>query len=362
MSQENVKSLMEQFNIFVRDSVLGYLRVILVGLGRRLGILQYLYQKANSEKSDKKIESVSFTFNELMTKLNLDERYLEAWLNAALEVGIFEVFDKEKKSLKTCSHVYEIFINSNSPIFLGTAYGSIYRVALQQEDIFKNFKTGKLVNREQVPKDIVMEGHRVTARMGNRLEQYFSKRYRDVRKALREGGNILEVGCGYGYNLLNWAKKYRNCSIIGIDIDDEAVSCLREHVLKNKMDDRIKIIKASAEKYEILNNRDKFDLIILNQVFHEMEIDDKFRKNVINNLYLLLKESGIILVGESIMEDIFDPDRKPQLFEALHKWQEVGLVSKFYTEKSFREFIASTSFKEAELIKEGDFSFWVLKK
>ena len=207
-----------------------------------------------------------------------------------------------------------------------------------------------------------MEGHRVTARMGYRLEQFFSKRYKEMRKVLRDGGNILEVGCGYGYNLLNWAKKYSKCRIIGIDIDDEAVNFLRQQVSKNKMEERIKIINASVEKYEVSNDREKFDLIILNQTLHEMEMDDNFRKDVINKLYLLLNKSGIVLIGESIMDDLFDLYRKPQLIEALHKWQEVSLVSKFYSEKSFREFIASTSFKEAELIKEVDHYYWVLRK
>ncbi len=353
---------MDQFNIFVRDNIVGYLTVILVGIGRRLGIFQYLYKKAISENIDKKIESVSFSVSELITKLDLNERYLDGWLTAAIEVGLIEIENNDTKLLKTCPYIYDFFIDSNNPVFLGAAYGSIYRIALQEDDVFKNFKTGKLISRAQIPKDIVMEGHRATARMGNTLENYFAKHFRQFQKNLKKEGKILEIGCGYGYNLLNWAKKYKKCGIIGLDIDEEAVNFTREQVLKNKLDERVEVLTISIEDYEIPKDKNKFDLILLNEVLHEMEMDDTFRKNVIDRLYLLLKEGGIVLIGESIIEDLFDPSRKPQLLEALHKWQEIGLTSKFYSEKSFRELIALTSFKNVELIKETYNSFWVLKK
>ena len=362
ISKEDVKSMVDQFNIFVRDNIVGYLRVILVGIGRRLGIFQYLYKKAISENKDKKIEYVSFSVSELITRLNLNERYLNGWLTAAIEVDLFEIENKDTKILKTCPYIYDFFIDINNPIYLGTVYGSIYRIALQEDEVFKNFKTGKLINRNQIPKDIVMEGHRVTARMGNTLENYFSKHFHQFQKNLKKGGRILEVGCGYGYNLLNWAKKYKKCSIIGFDIDDEAVNFTREQVLINKLEERVEVLNTSINEFEIPNDKNKFDLILLNEVLHEMEMDDNLRKNAIDRLYLLLNEGGIILIGESIIEDIFDPNRKPQLLEALHKWQEIGLVSKFYSEKSFRELIALTSFKNVELIKEMYSSFWVLKK
>jgi 2-polyprenyl-3-methyl-5-hydroxy-6-metoxy-1,4-benzoquinol methylase len=353
---------MDQFNIFVRDNIIGYLTVILVGIGRRLGIFQYLYKKAISENIDKNIESVSFSVSELITKLDLNERYLDGWLTAAIEVGLFKIENKDTKLLKTCPYIYDFFIDINNPVFLGTSYGSIYRIVLQEDYVFKNFKTGKLINRNRIPKDIVMEGHRATARMGNRLENYFSKHYHQFQKNLKKEGKILEVGCGYGYNLLNWAKKYKKCSIIGLDIDEEAVNFTREQVLKNRLEERVEVLTKSINEYEIPNDKKKFDLILLNEVLHEMEIDDNYRKNVFDRLYLLLREGGIVLIGESIIEDIFDPNRKPQLLEALHKWQEIGLISKFYSEKSFRELITLTSFKNIELVKETYSSFWVLKK
>ena len=252
--------------------------------------------------------------------------------------------------------------HDNSPYFLGDAYGSIFRIALQQEEIFNYFKSGELLDRTNVSEDIVMEGHRTTARMGLRLERYFSKNFPEIQKGLLKGGTILEVGCGYGFNLQNWANNYPNSEIIGIDIDEKAIDYTKQLVSKNKWKERIEILNISLTNNELLNEKYKFDLIILNQTLHELKIDENYRKKALNTLYSLLKDDGLILVGESMVSELFDQDRKPQLLEALHKWQEVCVNSKFYNEKSFKELISFIPFQSAELIREVDYYFWVLKK
>ncbi|UCC20435.1 MAG: hypothetical protein JSV62_03865 [Promethearchaeota archaeon] len=50
-----------------------------------------------------------------------------------------------------------------------------------------------------------------------------------------------------------------------------------------------------------------------------------------------------------------------QLFDITHKFIEIK-TSLFYDERTFREFIASTSFKRAEFIREGGSSIWVIRK
>jgi len=106
----------------------------------------------------------------------------------------------------------------------------------------------------------------------------------------------------------------------------------------------------------------QFDLVILNQVFHEIDMDGTYRVDFMNQIYSLLDSNGLVLIDESIISDIFEQNRIPQLIEAFHKWQEVCVPSKFYSEKNFRKFIKSIEFKQVDLIRENDFYFWVLKK
>jgi len=92
-----------------------------------------------------------------------------------------------------------------------------------------------------------------------------------------------------------------------------------------------------------------------------MNTEENYRKNVFKYLYSLLKDNGILLVGESMIPDTFAPKQRFQLYDITHKFTEVS-ASLFYNEKSFKEFIDSTPFTKAEFIKEGGDSCWVVRK
>lgn len=103
------------------------------------------------------------------------------------------------------------------------------------------------------------------------------------------------------------------------------------------------------------------NLIILNQVLHEMDNSDEYRRRIFEDLHSLLKDDGILLVGDSMIPDIFAPVQESQIFEVVHKFLEVG-YARFYDVESFKEFVDSTSFKKAEFVKDRGFYFWTITK
>ncbi|MFX1499713.1 MAG: class I SAM-dependent methyltransferase, partial [Promethearchaeota archaeon] len=175
-----------------------------------------------------------------------------------------------------------------------------------------------------------------------------------------DAGTIFELGCGYGFNLETWAKKYGKARFIGIDIDPIAIAHAKELISRNNWHERINIFETTIDDFS-QSYKEKFDLIILNQVLHEMNTDENYRKSVFNNLYSLLDDEGILLIGESMIPDTFAPKKRFQLFDITHKFTEVK-ASLFYNEKTLREFINSTSFTRSEFIKEGGSSIWVIRK
>ena len=83
--------------------------------------------------------------------------------------------------------------------------------------------------------------------------------------------------------------------------------------------------------------------------------------DVFNDLYSLLKVDGILLVGESMIPDTFSPQKDFLLFDVMHKFLEADTAG-FYDEKSFKEFVNSTPFKNAEFIRERGTYFWAVRK
>ena len=354
-------SLDEQIRKFSIKSLRGFNTVLVFGIGRRLGIFDFLEKKGEELKRVEKISSISFKFDELADQMKFNYNYLEAWLHMAIECGIFERENSIEKSFKTAPFVYDILVNRKSRFYIGNLIGCFYYTALFQEAMFKNFKTGKTETWFDLPPNWYKDGQLMSGQQGAAMEKLFGKHLKNFKKKIKKNGKILEVGCGYGFNLEYWAKKYKNTQIVGIDIDPTAISFAKEIIDNYNINNRIEIKNISSKDYS-RNNKSEFDLIILNQVLHEMDPSEIFRKDILEDLYLMLKDDGILLVGESMISDVFTVEDKYQFFEVMHKWFEVIFGFRFYNESSFKELILSTSFTQAELIREGFDYIWIVRK
>jgi len=353
-------SINTQIKKFAINGLYGFNTIILIGMGRRLGIFNYLYEKAKSTPNSGKYHEVIFTPFELSKNLKLDSKYLDGWIHLALECGILEIADSEKKILKTAPYIYELLIDRNNEFYVGGSLGAFYYIAPTQDVFIENFKTGKVWSILDLPGDFMKDLQERGARFGSLAERLFSRKFKNFCKNLQKEGNIFELGCGYGFNLETWAKKYKGASFVGIDIDPIALAHAKELINRNNWNERIEILETGIDEFT-RSFKKKFDLIILNQVLHEMNTDENYRKGVFNNLYLLLEDEGILLIGESMIPDTFAPQKRFQLFDITHKFTEVK-ASRFYNEKTFQKFIASTLFTRSEYIKEGGSSIWVIRK
>ncbi|MBY9009214.1 MAG: class I SAM-dependent methyltransferase [Candidatus Lokiarchaeota archaeon] len=353
-------SIKDQIKKFAIDSLYGFNTIILIGIGRKLGIFDYLYEKTKSISKADIYNVAKFTLDELAERLNLDVIYLDAWLHLALECGLFEIDDLNKKSLKTAPFVYDLLIDHNHISYIGGTLGAFYNIALAQEIMLKNFKTGKTMDLLKLPGDVVKDLQERSRRFGKLIEKIFTKSFTDFCKNLNKQGSILEVGCGYGFNIETWAKVYEKARFVGTDIDPNGIKFAQKLVDQNKWNERIKIYKISTNEYA-RNTKDKFNLIILNQVLHEMNPNEKYRRQLFKDLYLLLNDKGILLIGESVVPDTFAPKEPFKLYDITHKFSEAG-SSRFYNEKTFKTFLDSTPFTKAEFIKEKGIKFWVIRK
>jgi 2-polyprenyl-3-methyl-5-hydroxy-6-metoxy-1,4-benzoquinol methylase len=359
-NNETEITIYDQIKKFAIKSMLGFQTVLLFGLGRRVGIFDYLNQKAKSSPNPDEVSSITFTHDELVQELNLDSNYLDGWLHMALECGIFERDESCNKCLKTAPYVYYLLVDRENMFYFGDFLAGFSYQGIFQEELLSNFKTGKKMEWNDLPKEAYFEAQRMSATMGKRIQDLFSQSFADQVKVLNEDGSLLEVGSGYGFNLKNWASEYENSQIVGIDIDPQAISYAKKLAEQNNWKDRVENIHVTINDYAN-DNKERFNVIVLNQVLHEMEPNENYRIEVFNDLYSMLKKEGLLIVGEHMIPEIFAP-KQARYFEIMHKWLEVGMGSRFYDEESFRELIDSTAFQDAELIKDGQTYFWVLRK
>ncbi len=320
------------------------------GIGMKLGIFEYLYKKGRTISNDMKSAYVSFTLKEISENLNLSHIYLYGWLQMSLACDIFEVENSKDESFKTAPYIYDLFIDSNNRFFIGNFLTLTYEYNPSPNVMCDKFKTGNFIKWDTIASELRSKGQSNTVKIAPFIEGLFSKRFKEHKKILKNQGNFLAVGSGYGYNLEYWAKKYKKAKIVGIDIDPRAVAGAKKKFEQEQWNDRIEILEITISDFA-LANKNKFDVIIINQVLHEMERNDEYRKKVFEDLYSILKNDGILIVGEHIIPEIFSGEHKSNLVEVWHQWVELPYGSRFYDEKSFKKFISTTSFKNAELVK-----------
>ncbi|KKM73220.1 hypothetical protein LCGC14_1412700 [marine sediment metagenome] len=356
---ESEVSIKEQIKKFMVKGFYGFNTIITFGLGRRLGIFDYLYEKSMPLSESKTISSITFTPEELSENLNLSLVHIDAWVHMALECGIFEIDNQLTRSIKTAPHVFNLLVNRDHMFYIGDPMGLFYYMAPLQDFLIDVFKTGKM-DIDLLPEEILIAGQRASSKNGELTERVFSKKYRDFCRGIKKQGTVLTVGCGYGFNLEKWARKYKRARFVGIDIDPKGIESSKKMIKNHNWSDRVEVFEIPVNDYS-KKTEFKFDLIILNQVLHEMDKDEEYRKRVFEDLYAIMKDNGILLVGETMVPDTFAPKQRPQLFEIMHKVLEAGFA-RFYDETSFKELISLTPFKNAELTVESGASFWVVRK
>jgi hypothetical protein len=92
-----------------------------------------------------------------------------------------------------------------------------------------------------------------------------------------------------------------------------------------------------------------------------MDISEDYRIQVLKDLYSVLKDNGLLIVGEDLIPDIFAPS-KARYTEVMHKWLEAGLNTKYYDEESFPKLVAKSPFSQVELVRGEREYFWALRK
>lgn len=350
----------EQTKKFLVKSMYGFQTILTYGLGQRLGIYEYLYEKG--KKSEKKMTFVSFNLEELSENLNLDLTYLDAWLHLSIACGIFEIDETCERCAKTAPYVYDLLIDHENMFYIGQMMAGFYVMATNQDLFINGIKTGKIYNILDVPGGEYKGAQLMSARFGSLVERLFAKYCKeDRKKILKETAKIIEIGCGYGYNLVGWMKRYKKAKFVGIDIDPDGIKHAKQLTEGNNWNDRVELYHIPLEDY-ITKTDNKFDIVILNMVLHEMNPDDKYRLSVLENIYGLLKDDGLLIIGDTMIPDTFNPNTKFQLFDVMHKMLEVAIGSKFYNEKTFKDLVDSSSFSQVELIKEGANYFWAIRK
>lgn len=168
--------------------------------------------------------------------------------------------------------------------------------------------------------------------------------------AVTENSAVLDVGCAYGY-IGEWLKKNKNCTMYGLDVDSEALDCVRKSgyykdLFNIDLDypDFSGAAKKDTERFNSLS-ADAFDFIICADVLEHLKDPTK----ALEILASKLKLSGQFVIS---VPNIAHLDIILNLLDGKFNYSDFGLLDnthlRFFTKRSFIEWInlANEKFKK----------------
>ncbi|MEZ5900238.1 MAG: class I SAM-dependent methyltransferase [Hyphomicrobiaceae bacterium] len=66
-----------------------------------------------------------------------------------------------------------------------------------------------------------------------------------------DGGSVVEIACGTGWNIVRAARRYPNASFYGFDISSEMLRTAAASVQKNGLENRVKLAQGDATDFDL---------------------------------------------------------------------------------------------------------------
>jgi ubiquinone/menaquinone biosynthesis C-methylase UbiE len=248
--------------------------------GLRFGLLAAIHEREGG-----------LTLEELTETSGLDERYLRAWAKTALAAELLD-YDALSGRFTLAPHMGSLLLDDSDFQYsagLVTNFAVESRLADRIAECFEN---GEGIAFAEYGREMVDTIHSFSkAAYDTFLPGVLLPALPGVRRALIDGGTMLEIGCGAGAGLVSLARTFPQSSVTGLDSDPESVAVARERIEAAGLGERV---HAEEMRGEDLTSEDAFDFIYIQISLHEM--DDPGR--VLENVRRALKDDGVLLVTE----------------------------------------------------------------
>jgi 2-polyprenyl-3-methyl-5-hydroxy-6-metoxy-1,4-benzoquinol methylase len=188
--------------------------MVMTSVGHRTGLFDALR------------ETGAATSRELAAAAELDERYVREWLGAMTAGRIVEYEPDTARYSLPAEHAAWL-TRAASPDNLAVEAQWIPTLSIVEDDIVECFRSGGGVPYERYPRF-----HEVMAEESNQtvlsvLFSHILPLVPGMTERLDEGASLLDLGCGRGRALLEFAERFPNSTFQGYDLSTDAIAYAR---------------------------------------------------------------------------------------------------------------------------------------
>lgn len=168
---------------------------------------------------------------------------------------------------------------------IGRYFRNEFQKYKEEREVPKYFKEQLLKN--YFYKGPILEWY---CRIKARLENY----YTEIEKLVPREGNILDIGCGYGFlaYTLAWTSDKR--SVTGIDYDEEKIAVANHNFSKTA---QINFVQGDALEFP---QKHKYDCILIMDVLHYLLPEQQW--TLLQKCHASLSDAGVLIVRDGLKD------------------------------------------------------------
>ncbi|MFI9272756.1 class I SAM-dependent methyltransferase [Kitasatospora sp. NPDC052896] len=206
------------------------------------------------------------TPTQLAVRTGLHERYLREWL-AAQVAGEYVRYDPTTDGYLLPDEHAAVLADPTAPTYAAGLFTMLQALYGAEEALVEAFRTGSGVGWEQHG-EALFAGTAKFFRPGyaGALVPEWIPAMNGTEQRLREGAEVADVGCGYGYSTMLMAQAYPASRFHGFDFHRPSVEAARRIAVEQELSDRVTFEVAGAQDFP----GEGYDLITFFDCLHDM--------------------------------------------------------------------------------------------
>jgi ubiquinone/menaquinone biosynthesis C-methylase UbiE len=339
MEEVSTKSQMKKIRNFER----GFMATHLLNIGNKIGV----FEKLNEQKE----EGLSVT--ELATALGIHEPYLKFWCQTAYHFEILDCDDQGKFKLQP--FLDEILGDKNHfRNYLANITMDVDLLSIALGDAPEYIKTGNAVEAFADP-EVSKIAYETTKNIYLAFLFMIFPKNEHIKELLDKGIKFLDIGCGDGNLIVQFANAFKNSKFVGINPDSHGIDTAKTTISQMGLEEQVSVEPIGGEK---LSYKDEFDMVSMVVTLHEIPPD--VRESVVEKAYQALKSGGYIMILDFPYPSNFEDFRNPMYeFAILDQFFETTMGTVHLNNNEQNEILTKAGFKNIQRmpIGKGMFDF-----
>jgi SAM-dependent methyltransferase len=325
------------------DMIGGYHATHLLEIARELGVWEAI------------TASPGITSKELASTLKTDKYYTDVLCRTAFSLALL---DRDGAGWRMAPHLDRILGDSESSFYLADFARVHMMVGEDYSDYPLLFRSGGVRPYQEHGEAFMAAVASATKALPTIVLDLALPSLPLVKERLEAGCNVLDVGCGAGWALVQFARRFAGVTCTGVDVEPHSVKLAQRLIASEDLEDRCQARLAGAED---LAEAGAYDIAMSFLVIHEIEPQKK--PAAFEAVARALKPGGYFLIFDEAYPETDTALRTmPARFAALAQWYELTWGNRVNTRTELHALCRSAGLEVVEETAFSRFHILVAKK